>query len=144
MYNPYYLYWYKGCCTPNAYAIVRNLGGVPGVIVAKCSEEKFDFLEDLAASANQLIFETLDSMSHIPFNILDMDFVEDSLIGKIIELNESEQAGIGLMSMRSASVEELSSVEVTTPKTKEVRSGSNEKLMPQTQTKRIHVQAAVV
>ncbi len=144
MYNPHYLYWYKGSCTPNAYAIVRNLGGLPGAIMAKCSEEKFEFLEDLAAATNQLIYETLDSMSHIPFNFLDMDFVEDSLIGKIIELNESEQAGIGLMSMRSASVEELSSVEVTTPKTKEVRSGSSEKLMPQTQTKCIHVQAAVV
>ena len=110
MYNPYYLYWYKAECTANAYAIVRNLGGVPGAIVAKCAEEKFEFLEDLAAALNFRIMENLEPMTHIPFNILSVDFVEEGLIAKIIDLNESENAGAGVVTMRSASVEELSEV----------------------------------
>lgn len=110
MYNPYYLYWYKAECTPNAYAIVRNLGGVPGAAVANCSEEKFEFLEDLSAGLNFRIMESLDSMTHIPFNVLSMDFVEESLVSKIIDLNDSDQAGAGAVTMRSASVEELSEI----------------------------------
>lgn len=110
MYNPHYLYWYKAECTPNAYAIVRNLGGVPGCIVAKCSEEKFEFIEDIAAALNFRILQDLIAMTHIPFNVISVDFVEESLITKIIDLNESEQAGAGAVTMRSASVEELSQV----------------------------------
>ena len=117
MYNPYYLYWYKAECTPNVYAIVRNIGGVPGAIVAKCSEEKFEFLEDIAAGLNFRILDNLEPMTHIPFNVLSVDFVEENLVSKIIDLNESENAGAGAMTMRSASVEELSEIpDVNIPK----------------------------
>ncbi len=110
MYNPHYLYWYKAACTPNSYAIVRNLGGVPGAVVAHWSEEKFEFLEDIAAAVNFRILDVLNSMTHIPINVLDVDFVEEGLIAKVISLNESEQAGAGAVAMRSASVEELSEI----------------------------------
>ena len=49
-------------------------------------------------------------MTHIPFNVLSVDFVEENLVSKIIDLNESENAGAGSVTMRSASVEELSEI----------------------------------
>ena len=67
--------------------IVRSVGGVPGAAAHKCTDEKFEFIEDMASAANLLINDILNQIETIPFNVMSIDFVQDEIVDRIIELN---------------------------------------------------------
>lgn len=88
------LFWYKAECTPDTSMVVRNLGGVPGLWAkSKGGLEKFEFLEDMAASANHAVYEVLQGVEHLPFNVLSTDFVQDDIVGLIVQLNDNAEEG---------------------------------------------------
>ncbi len=97
LHNPYFMFWYKAECTPNASMVVRNLGGAPGLVASQCAHEKFEFLEELAASTNTHVLEILEEVSVLPFQVLSTDYIHDDVIARIIELNENTETGGGRM-----------------------------------------------
>ena len=96
MYKPNNIYWYKAECTPNAPMITRCIGGLPGACAAKCADEKFDFVEDLASAVNHTVYETLKGIVRIPFNVLSTDYVQDDIVERILELNNEVPIGAHL------------------------------------------------
>jgi hypothetical protein len=90
------VYWYKAECTPDPSMVIRNIGGVPGVWVKnkRGAVEKFDFVEDLAAAVNQVVYEVLQPLQRIPFHVLSTDFVQDDIVGHIIQLNDAASEGL--------------------------------------------------
>ena len=94
------LFWYKAECTPDAAMVARSIGGVPGVAMVKRAEEKYDFLEDLAGATNYAIYDVLQDIEYLPFNIISFDFVPDDLLAYIIALNERQaEAALGGLDM---------------------------------------------
>ena len=92
--RPSDFFWYKAECTPNGPMIVRSIGGVPGVVAADCAEEKFEFVEDVAAALNHLVNLELNEHQILPFNALSTDYVNDEVIAKILELNQHAETGV--------------------------------------------------
>ncbi|CAH1784718.1 unnamed protein product [Owenia fusiformis] len=84
------LIWYKAELTPDAYIIARNIGNMVGVVVSRCADEKFEFLEDMAHAANHSVLEAMKEWTYIPFNMLCVDFVDDNIIQRIIEMNYAQ------------------------------------------------------
>ncbi len=80
-------FWYKAECTPGTHMILRGVGGVPGMVVKGQSEEKLDFIEDMAAVVNHKIEEVLGGADTLPFNVLSVDFVQDEVLDHIIRMN---------------------------------------------------------
>ena len=83
------LFWYKAECTPNAAMVTRCIGGVPGAAVFRRTDEKLEFLRDLAGSTNHVVLQVLDDVSKLPFWVLSTDYVQDEVIGRIIALNDN-------------------------------------------------------
>lgn len=103
MYKPEKMYWYKAECTPNASMVTRCIGGLPGAVAARCADEKFDFVEDLASAVNHCVNETLKGIVRLPFNVLSTDYVHDDVVERIIELNNEVPNGAHLsMSVTTA------------------------------------------
>lgn len=86
---------YKMEVTANAHTIIRSLGGLPSVCVSSCAPEKFDFQEDVAASANHILLQALNQEDLIPFNFISTDFVSDDIIDRIMALNTMQKTGAG-------------------------------------------------
>ena len=60
---------------------VRSVGGLTGLVAARHGgPEKFDDMQDLAAAANHVVFNVLNDINQLPFNILTMDFVSDQVL----------------------------------------------------------------
>jgi hypothetical protein len=94
LYRPSCLFWYKAECTPSSQMFVRSVGGLPGLVAARHGgPEKFDSMEDLAAAANCVVLKVLGDINLLPFNILTTDFINDQIIGRIMQLNESAERG---------------------------------------------------
>ena len=87
---PYKTFWYKAECTPGPVMITRGLGGVPGLVASKCAEEKYDFIKEMSSCANHKVAEILAKLSRIPFDVLSLDYVQDDVIGKMVELNHAQ------------------------------------------------------
>lgn len=85
--RPFYQFWYKAECTPNKYTIIRSIGGVPSVAVQSCTNEKFDFLDEMSFATNYVVLNILKEASQLPFHIFSVDFVHDDIVDRIIELN---------------------------------------------------------
>ena len=85
--GPQSYFWYKAECTPGTHMVIRSLGGVPGAAAHKCADEKFEFVEDMAAAANYVVYEILNQADKLPINVLSTDFVNDEIVDRIIELN---------------------------------------------------------
>jgi len=80
LYRPSCLFWYRAECTPSTKMYVRSVGGLTGLVAARHGgPEKFDDMQDLAAAANHVIFNVLNDINLIPFNILTMDFINDQV-----------------------------------------------------------------
>lgn len=62
--------------------------------VVRRTEEKFDFLEDLAAATNSCVYDVLKDLERITFNILSIDFVQDDIVEKLIELNQQANVAV--------------------------------------------------
>ncbi|ELU09758.1 hypothetical protein CAPTEDRAFT_218008 [Capitella teleta] len=90
------LFWYKAECTPDAAMVMRNIGGVPGAWAKRKrgGQERFEFIEDMAAAVNQVVYEVIQPLDRIPFQVLSTDFVQDDIVGHIVQLNDSASEGV--------------------------------------------------
>ena len=91
------LYWYKAECTPNAAMVTRSVGGVPGAAAFKRAEEKLEFVKDLAEATNRVILDVLQDQHTLPFHILSTDYIQEDVIGMIIDLNDNAQAALAAL-----------------------------------------------
>ena len=89
--------------------VTRSIGGVPGVAAIRRSEEKFEFLEELASVANKSIYEVIQDIQKIPFNVLSVDFVQDDIIECIIKLNDRASVAVNPLDL-TASPSDVDSV----------------------------------
>ena len=101
----YAFFWYKAECTPDAAMVVRNLGGVPGLIAASCAAEKFEFIEGMATSVNHGVLDVIEGCTSLPFNVLSTDYVTDDIIGKIVDLNRAVVANEAPVTSQPASLQ---------------------------------------
>src|SRR5688572_12178344 len=100
LYRPSCLFWYKAECTPSSPMYVRSCGGLPGVIATRYgADEKFDSVEDMASATNFEVLDVLHGLTRLPFNILSIDYVHDSVIERIIKLNEVSDGGLRISSI---------------------------------------------
>ena len=103
MYCPYYMFWYKASCQTSGAMVTRDIGGLAGVIASRRCPDKFAYLEELAAATNFKTCEVLDEVRRFPFNVFSTDYVADSIIERIIEMNYNEESGAGPMPKISSS-----------------------------------------
>ena len=94
LHRPRELFWYKAECTPSGSMVVRSLGGLPGAIASRCAHEKLEFIEDMAAATNRCVLDVLLELNCNSFNMLSVDYVNEELIDRIIELNNVAQSGV--------------------------------------------------
>ncbi len=73
--------------------IVRCIGGLPGVMAAPRSDEKLEFVEELGAATNRCVMDVLLDCDSLPLNILSIDYVNDEVIERILELNKFTKSG---------------------------------------------------
>lgn len=81
--------------------VTRCIGGLPGACASRCADEKFDFVEDMASAVNHCVYETLKGIEKMPFNVLSMDYVQDDIVERIIELNTQVLPDANLVSAAS-------------------------------------------
>ena len=79
---------------------MRGIGGLPGAIAAQCADEKFDFIEDMASAINHCILRILNECDMMPFNVISTDYINTSIIERIIDMNRLELTGAGPMTQR--------------------------------------------
>lgn len=116
LYRPSCLFWYKAECTPSSPMYVRSVGGLPGVIATKYgADEKFDSVEDMASATNFEVLDVLHGLNRLPFNILSIDYVHDSVIERILKLNEASEGGGLRISSIDLSSDELDDVFLQPP-----------------------------
>lgn len=105
-YNRHQYFWYKAECTPNAMAVTRNLGGLPGVCISHCAEEKYEFLEEMAYAVNDRVHKVLSKSTCLPFNVLSTDYVHNDIIAQIIDFNNQESGAVSYSVTKERSLNE--------------------------------------